>query len=46
MPEMPTTPDAKNKVGEEGARGVECRAERHAEERFGGCAVILSRVEV
>ena len=26
------------KVGEEQTRGVECRAERHAAERFGGCA--------
>ena len=38
MPEMPTTHNAKNKVGEERTRGVECRAERHAEKRFGGCA--------
>ena len=26
------------KVGEERTRGVECRAERHAAKRFGGCA--------
>ena len=26
------------KVNEEAPRGVECRAERHAEKRFGGCA--------
>jgi len=32
------TPDAKNKVSEERTRGGECRTERHAAERFGGCA--------